>query len=148
MNKDSKPSRRKRTEEAGKGKQGAELTDLETEIMQVVWERDSVTGAEVQAALKVKRPLAHTTVLTVLEKLRKKKVVHAVPTIERARRYRATVPKEDVANNLLANLMKKFFGDSPASLVAHMIKDKSIEQAELEEIGRLIEQSTTKGDKE
>lgn len=118
-----------------------ELTDLETEIMQVVWKRPTATAAEVREALLPDRPLALTTVITVLERLRRKKMVHAVPTIERSRRYRAGIPKETIANNLLANLMRRFFNNSPASLVAHIVRHESIDESELNEIRDLFEEA-------
>ena len=40
------------------------LTDLELEIMKVVWMRDSATVREVYEQLLVQRKIAYTTVLT------------------------------------------------------------------------------------
>jgi predicted transcriptional regulator len=120
---------------------GAKLTGLEMEIMQVLWELGTATAGEIREALLPERPLAQTTILTVLEKLRKKKALRLVPTIGRARKFRPVIPKESVAEGLLKNLMGRFFDGSPASLVAHMVKDKGLDKKELEEIRRLLEQS-------
>lgn len=130
---------------AGRGK-GNGLTDLETEIMQIVWRGEPVTAAEVREALRESRPLALTTVITVMERLRKKGAIHAVPTIERSRRYSASVAKEAVADNLLANLMCRFFDDSPASLVAHIMGREPIDEAELKAIRKQFRNSKKRGE--
>jgi predicted transcriptional regulator len=131
----------KKTEATKRGRKAgrrAELTELETEVMQVVWEQGVVTAADVRTALGPERPLAHTTVITVLENLRKKKVVRAVPSIGRARKFRASVEKGAVADRLVSGLLGRFFDGSPASLVAHLVKERDLDDKELEEIRSLL----------
>jgi predicted transcriptional regulator len=53
------------------------LGDLESAIMQVVWQQPEVTVRAVQAALQPTRPLAYTTVLTVMSRLAQKGVLIA-----------------------------------------------------------------------
>lgn len=134
-----------RASKALRRRNGGELTELETEIMQVVWSRRTATAAEIREALKPTRPLALTTIITVLDRLNKKGVIHAVPTVERARRWSASVPKEAVANNLLSSLVKRFFNDSPASLVAHLMRHESVDEDELETIRNLFTDSSQGG---
>ena len=121
------------------------LTGLETEIMQVVWRLGTVSAAEVREALSPDRPLARTTILTVLENLRKKKAVRVVPTVGREKKFRAGVAKETIAGQLLGSLRGRFFNGSAASLVAHLIKNGDVDQQELEEIREVIERSKTGG---
>ena len=116
------------------------LTDLETEIMQVVWSKGNVSASEVREALMPHRPLAHTTILTVLEKLRRKRAVRVVPSLSRAKRFRACVEKDEVACRLIDKLCSRFFNGSTASLVAHLVKEQEIDQKELEEIRKLLDQ--------
>lgn len=53
------------------------LGDLEGAIMHVVWQQPEVTVRAVQAALQPTRPLAYTTVLTVMSRLAQKGVLIA-----------------------------------------------------------------------
>lgn len=117
------------------------LTALETEIMQVVWEKGNVSAGEVREALLERRPLAHTTILTVLEKLRRKKAVRVVPSTSRSKRFRAVVDKDTIACSLLDKLRSRFFGGSTVSLVAHLVNEQEIEDGELDELRRLFEQN-------
>jgi len=128
------------------GREPAILTDLETEVMQVLWKLGTATAGEMRETLAATRPLALTTVLTVLGKLREKKVVRLVPTIGRAMKFRAVVPRAAVAGRSLRGLLERFFNGSPASLMAHLVKEGDLDDAEMKEIRRLLSNSTKEGD--
>ena len=116
----------------------AELTPLELEIMTIVWERGTANAAEVGEALPAQRPLAATTIHTVLANLRKKGFIEPIPTVERALRFAPCVPREQVATQSLGQLIRNFFGGSPERLMAHMIKSEQIDAQELAEIRKLF----------
>lgn len=128
-------------ERTGSKGEGNSLTGLETEIMQVLWEDGTVTAAEVREAMLPERPLARTTILTVLEKLRLKKAVRVMPSIGREKKFRARIKKETVAGELLRNLRGLYFDDSAASLVAHLIREGDVGKGELEAIRKIIDES-------
>ena len=128
-------------------KAAASLSGLETEVMQVVWRLGTVTGADVREALLPGRPLARTTVLTVLENLRKKKAVRVVPSVGREKKFRAAVARETVVSQVLRTLRGRFFEGSAASLVAHLIRSGEVDKRELDEIEKVIEQSKREGER-
>ena len=49
------------------------LTELELEIMKIVWERDQSTVRDVYEALLERRKVAYTTVMTMMKILEQKK---------------------------------------------------------------------------
>ena len=51
---------------------GHVLGELETAIMHVFWKEHSLTVTEVEDKLRVSRPIAHTTVLTTLDRMHRK----------------------------------------------------------------------------
>jgi predicted transcriptional regulator len=116
-----------------------ELSRLEMEIMDVVWELGECSSAEVIARYTKKRDLAPTTIRTVLAKLRKKGYLAPVPTIERGFRLRALVNRDSVARRTLKGLVQSLFGGSPRQAIAHLLKDENIDEADLEDIRRLID---------
>ncbi len=124
-----------------------ELTPLELTIMQIVWERDNATAAEVGQALQEKRPLADTTIHTVFANLRKKGYVEPIPTVERALRFAPCVRREQVAGRWLTGLMRDFFGGSAPRLMAHLIEEEKVDEAELAEIRKLLQSGSRKGGK-
>jgi len=122
------------------------LTPLELTMMQVVWERGSATAGEVGLALRKDRPLADTTVHTVLAKLREKGYLEPIPTVERALRFAPCVPRERVARRSLRQLLDDFFGGSPRRLMAHLIRQEKVDATELAEIRQLLRSARRKGE--
>jgi len=116
-----------------------ELSRLETEVMDVVWDLGECSSAEVIAAFSKKRLLAPTTIRTVLAKLRKKGYLEPIPTIEPGFRLRATVQRESVARRTLRNLVANLFGGCPRQAIAYLLKDEKLNETDLEEIRRLID---------
>jgi predicted transcriptional regulator len=56
------------TDRSGKGAEKL-LGDLELAVMEVAWDRDEVTVRDVLEVLAEKRPLAYTTIMTVMGRL-------------------------------------------------------------------------------
>lgn len=88
---------------------GAELPQLELECLAALWALERAPVAEVHARLASRgRPLAYTTILTVLDRLRRKRMV------ERERRGRAfvytpLVTREQMRERALARLVSNYF---------------------------------------
>jgi len=116
-----------------------ELSRLETEIMDVVWRLGECSSAEVIAAHSKVRRLAPTTIRTVLANLRRKGYLEPIPTIEPGFRLRPTVERESVVRRTLKNLVAGLLGGSPRQAIAWLLKDENLNDADLDEIRRLID---------
>ncbi len=116
-----------------------ELSRLEMQIMDVVWGLGDCSSAEVIAEFCKKRPLAETTIRTVLTNLRKKGYLELIPTVERGFRLRSIVSRESVAGRWMSNLVDNLFGNSPRKAICHLLQDENISDDDLEEIRRLID---------
>ena len=95
------------------------LPELELEVMKVLWRRDAATVAEVQEELKPARPLAYTTVMTVLDRLSRKGAA------ERAKQgrgylYRPAVSQQEVCELAFERLLDDFFSRSPQKLLQYV----------------------------
>jgi BlaI family penicillinase repressor len=117
-----------------------ELSRLELAVMAVVWELGDCSSAEVIAAFTKRRRLAVTTIRTVLANLRKKGYLEPIPTIERGFRLRARVSRDAVAGRTLRGLVGSLFGGSPRQAIAYLLKNEPLDEAELKEIRRLLDQ--------
>ena len=116
-----------------------ELSPLEQDVMNVVWELGECSSAEVIVSFKKTRKLADTTIRTVLANLRKKGYLKPVPTIERGFRLKPCVSREEVAHRSVGKLLSNFFGGSPKQAISFLLKDERIDHEEMEEIRRLLE---------
>lgn len=105
------------------------LGELERAVMEVLWRReDGATAREVGRELADERDLAHTTVMTVLDRLAKKGFL--VREREgRAWRYRPVATKEAYVAELMLGALN-MTGDRDAAL-AHFARSVSGDEAEL-----------------
>lgn len=115
-----------------------ELSRLEQEVMNIVWQLEECSSSEVIDAYSRERHLAKTTIRTVLTNLRKKGYLEKVPTIERGFRLRPVVSRETVARRTLKNMVGTLFGGSPRYVVSCLLKESKLDEAELEEIRRML----------
>jgi predicted transcriptional regulator len=81
----------------------AALGRLEREVMEVVWRHERVSVKDVQAAIP--RPMAYTTVMTTLDRLFKKGMLHRERE-SRAFRYRAAYTRQDLERAVAAGLLR------------------------------------------
>jgi predicted transcriptional regulator len=116
------------------------LTNAELEIMQVVWELDGGTVRQVHEILNQQRPLAYTTVMTMMSILEEKG--HLTRRKEgRAYRYQPVRPKSQVISGMVDDFVGRVFEGSAAPLVVSLVKDKKISKKDLDEIARMIRET-------
>lgn len=113
------------------------LTDAQIDLMRVLWARGEATIADVHQALARTRPVAPTTVATVLARLEKKRAVtHRVDGRQFV--YRALVSEADVRRTALGTLAAQLFTGSVPALVSQLLADRDVTPAELDEVKALI----------
>lgn len=115
------------------------LTDLELDVMNIVWKQGSATVRQIVEALHAQRPLAYTTIQTVLTILTQKGFVEYTPQ-GRAYVYRPVVDPDGVRRETVAAVVKKLFEGSTRSLILHLIESESLTVAEAAELRRLLDQ--------
>ena len=115
------------------------LADLQLAIMQVLWEKGEATVADVQQALAAERPLAYTTVGTMLSRLeRGGQVAHRVEG--RVNVYRAKLPQEKVSRTMVSDLAQRLCAGDITQLVCHLLDECEVSRAELTSLKKLIRQ--------
>ncbi len=117
-------------------KKSEQLTPLELEIMHVLWESGPANVQSVQQNLA--RPLAYTTVQTMLNILQKKgKVKRALQ--DRAYFYKPVVSRSQVVSQHMSDIVDRLFGGSAESLVMSLVETKHLTPKKLERLRQLIE---------
>ena len=114
------------------------LTPLELEIMHVLWEEGPANVQSVQQ--KLKRPLAYTTVQTMLNILhRKSKVKRTLK--ERAYFYTPVVSRSHVTRQHIGDIIDRLFGGSAESLVMSLVETKHLTPEKLARLQELLEEN-------
>ncbi len=118
-------------------KRAVTLTNHELRLMNVLWDRQRATVADIVGALEPP-PLAYTTVLTTLGTLEGKGFVAHSKT-GRAFVYHPLVERSDAANSLLDTLLERFFGSSPGVLALTLLEDERLSNEDIASLKRVIE---------
>src|SRR5580704_16975461 len=112
-------------------------TDLELEILKVIWERGQGTVREVFQDLLKQRKIAYTTVLTMMGVLERKG--HLTKEAgERAYVYTPTVPQDEMVKTMVDEFVGRVFNGSAQPLLVHLVGDKRIDPRELAEVEKLV----------
>ena len=93
-----------------------ELSRLELECMKAIWLRQAQTVSDVQESLLPLRPLAYTTVLTILDRLSRKGAVTRVKQ-GKAYVYAPALSFELSRQEALAELLQSYFEGSRERLI-------------------------------
>ncbi|QDU82272.1 Transcriptional regulator BlaI [Polystyrenella longa] len=124
------------------------LADLQLAIMQVLWDRDEATVADVRDQLEADgRKLAYTTVATMLTKLEKSGHVTR-ESKGRVLSYRPQLRRDQVSRSMVTDLAQKLFRGDLETMVSHLLEGCEVDQAELTRLKKLIRQKEreVKGD--
>lgn len=113
------------------------LTEHELEIMQIVWQRPTVTVRDVYEELLKRRKIAYTTVMTMLGILEGKGFLKKKQG-EKAYVYRPAQPKSKVVGSMVNDFVSRVFDGSAKPLLVHLVENEHLSQEELDEIARLM----------
>jgi BlaI family penicillinase repressor len=116
-----------------------QLTPLELEIMQVLWETGPANVQTVQQRLT--RPLAYTTVQTMLNVLhRKNKVKRTLK--EKSYFYRPAVSRSQATGHAVTDLIDRMFGGSAENLVMSLVETRHLTPEKLSRLQKIVQRET------
>lgn len=114
------------------------LTELELELMNVIWRKERATVQEIRDALAEHRPLAYTSISTMMGILEKKGYV-SHEAVGRSYVYGPIVERKKAQRSLVHNLLSRVFHGSPALLMLNLIANEEMSPSELDHVQRAID---------
>ncbi len=108
--------------------------------MKVVWKLEQATVREVHDALQARRPVAYTTVMTMMGILEDKGYL-AKTVAERAHVYRPTRPRHQVVGAMVKDFVDRVFDGASDALLLHLAKDNRLTAKQRRIVRQLIEES-------
>ena len=115
------------------------LTPQELAIMKVVWRLDAPTVRNVYEALRKTRPIAYTTVMTMMNVLESKGYLEK-KSIGKAHAYTPTKPRHQVLGAMVRDFVDRVFDGAAGGLLLHLARDRRLSKDERTAIQRLIEE--------
>ncbi|MBV9850219.1 MAG: BlaI/MecI/CopY family transcriptional regulator [Armatimonadetes bacterium] len=114
-----------------------DLGDQELEVLRYVADHAPITVRAAAEQWGEPRGLARTTILTVMERLRKKGYL-ARHKAGGAFAYTPVIAKTDVLRGLVQNFVEKTLAGSLSPFVAYLADNKDLSPSELEALKRLV----------
>jgi predicted transcriptional regulator len=113
-------------------------TELELEILKVLWRGGEMRVRQVRSALAPRRELAYTSVMTIMN------IMVDKGYLRRRRRgigyaYRPRVTQKATTRRMLRDLMDRAFGGSPAAVMLNLLESAELDEAEIAELRSLLD---------
>lgn len=125
-------------------KKSTELTERESEIMEILWSDGLVTSEHIRKQMSGKPH--DSSVRTMLRILIEKGYVRSERD-QRPALYKALVKKNRAQDRAVSNLLQRLFSGSAESLVLRLLEDKKISVEQLEQIKRTVRDGKKGGGK-
>lgn len=106
--------------------------------MKVVWRLEPVTVRDVYEALRERRQIAYTTVMTMMRILEDKGYLERTAA-ERAHVYRSAKPRTQVVGALVRDFVDRVFDGASGALLVHLAKDNALTERQRRAVRKLIE---------
>jgi len=115
-------------------------TELELQILKVLWDAEPMTVRDVRDSLATGgRNLAHTTVITMLGTMVDKGQIEKLePTQGKAFRFSPLVQRVDVSKGMLGDLVERVFDGSAEAVMLSLFDVKDLDEAELAGLRKLL----------
>lgn len=118
------------------------LGEQELEVLRYVTDHAPITVRDVAAQFGARRGLARTTILTVMERLRKKGFLTRRKD-DGAFQYVPAQAKTELLQNLVQDFVEKTLGGSVSPFVAYLADAKGLSADEITELRRIVGQMET-----
>lgn len=117
------------------------LTDVELELMTILWMKGEGSVNDVMSELASDRDLAYTSVSTILRILEQKKILKTRKE-GRGHIYIPVLKKDEYEKKTIRHVVEKVFAGTPSALVKQLLDTTKMSAAELDEIKKLLEKKS------
>jgi predicted transcriptional regulator len=115
------------------------LTPQELAIMKVVWGMNQATVRDVYEALRQKRQIAYTTVMTMMRILEEKGYLKKA-VADRAHVYKPAKPRQQVLGALVRDFVDRVFDGASDTLLVHLARDNRLTEKQRRIVQQLIDE--------
>ena len=115
------------------------LSQSQIDVMKVLWQSPKLSVSDVHQQLNQHKPLALTTVATMLKRLQEKDIV-GFEKVGRQFLYFAQISEAEVRSSMLGSLLTHLFDGEPEALVHHLVDQESVSDEDLKKIKDLLDQ--------
>lgn len=126
------------------GREGIQqvLGELESDVMESLWSKNhGLTGREIYEGIKQKKKIAYTTILTVIDRLVNKGLIHKTKSPDRTYQYFPAITKDKFKEEVSMAVMRGLLEFAEKGTVAAFINTLESSNPEiLEELEKLLKE--------
>lgn len=119
-------------------------TELELEILKILWRASPLNGRQVRDALAEFRDRAYTSVMTILGIMEDKGYVRRKKQGS-SFVYSARIKQETTTRRMLIDLVERAYNGSVASAVVNLLETSDVQPEELKQLRELIRKKQKSG---
>lgn len=115
-------------------------TELELQLLKILWEHAPQTAREIRDALAERgRELAHTSVITTLQKMvDKRQLKQLAPVAGKAYRFAPRVSEQQVSRSMLGDLVERVFDGSAEAVMLSLFDVTELDEETMKRLRRLV----------
>ena len=125
------------------------LTDIEWNVMELLWEKGQVTGREATEHMEAELDWSRSTTLTHLRRMEAKGAVGS-RTVDGLKTFEPLVKREDAVLQETTDFLGRIYKGSLSLMVSQLTQKQALPQDEIEELYAILDQmkADTEGETE
>ena len=115
------------------------LTDMEWNVMELLWEKGQVTGREATEHMEAELDWSRSTTLTHLRRMEAKGAVGS-RTVDGLKTFEPLVKREDAVLQETNDFLGRIYNGSLSLMVSQLTQKQALPQEEIEELYAILDQ--------
>jgi predicted transcriptional regulator len=118
-------------------------TDLELDILKILWQGNPLSGREIQESLSSSRELTYQSVMTMLGIMEDKGFVTRKKQ-DGSFVYRARITQQSTSKRMMLDLVDRLFNGSAAKAMLNLLETSDVSDEELQELTDYVKRMKSK----
>lgn len=124
------------------------LSDLELEVMRLIWRDKEVIVPDLHAEVAKDRSISYATVKTIVNRLEEKQAIERIRTYGRTILYGPLIKESALAKPMVKDVVRRLFGGEARPMISHLLKAEELTLEDLEYLeSQIAEKRETLGKK-
>lgn len=123
------------------------LSNLELEVMRLIWRDREVIVPDLYAELEKDRKISYATVKTIVNRLEEKGAVERIRTYGRTILYGPLIRESELARPIVKDVLRRLFAGEARPMISHLLKAEKLSVEDLEYLESQITEELQKREK-
>ncbi|HWK55406.1 MAG TPA: BlaI/MecI/CopY family transcriptional regulator [Hyphomicrobiales bacterium] len=116
------------------------LSNLELDVMRLIWRDKEVIAPDLHRELEKDRDLSYSTVKTIVDRLEEKGAIGRIRTYGRTILYGPLIQEKELAKPMVKDLLRRLFAGEALPMISHLVKDEALSLDDLAYLEKIIAQ--------